>query len=400
MPADWQLALDAHIAALAGEIVALRRHLHAHPEPSGQELDTSLEVYRRLGDAGLEVQMGPDGCGVVADNPGASGAGRVALRADMDALLIQDEKFVPYRSTRAGVMHACGHDAHTAIVLGAAAALRRLELAGEAPWPLAWRAIFQPAEETAAGARQMIGAGALAGVRQIFALHVDPARRAGEIGVRNGAFTAHCDALHVEVRGRGGHGARPHESRDPIAAAAQLISTLYQFVPRVTDSHNAVVLSFGRVCGGQNSNVIPERVELGGTLRTLDAKVRLQTIEHIRRLARGIEEITDTTIEVSIEASIPAVYNDAASTRLIAAAGAAVLGASGVQTIPHSSMGSEDFACYLEHVPGAMFRLGVAADLAAVTPLHTPQFDVDESALAMGARILARVVVSACEAGA
>src|SRR5215213_3341459 len=218
--------------------------------------------------------MGPDGCGVIADNPSPNGAARVAIRGDIDALRIHDEKQVPYRSQREGIMHACGHDAHAAIVTHTAATLRRLELEGKAPWPLHWRAILQPAEETATGARAMMAAGALENVRSIYALHVDPSRRAGEIGLRTGAFTAHCDAIHITIRGRGGHGARPHESRDPIAAAAQLISTLYQFVPRANDSLDAVVLSFGQVSGGRNPNVIPEVVELGGTLRTLDADVR------------------------------------------------------------------------------------------------------------------------------
>jgi amidohydrolase len=400
--ADWQHALDALVAELAAELVALRRLLHAHPEPSGHELKTSLELYQRLGDAGLAVRMGPDGCGVIADSPGADGASsrsasRVALRADIDALRIHDEKAASYRSTVDGVMHACGHDAHAAIACTAAVALRRLETTGRAPWRLAWRAIFQPSEETATGARQMIAAGAMEGIRQIFALHVDPARRAGEIGVRTGAFTANCDALQLIVRGRGGHGARPHESRDPIAAAAQLISTLYQFVPRATDSLDAVVVSFGRVCGGENANVIPETVELGGTLRTLDAQVRRQTIEHIRRLARGVEEITGTQIDVELGASIPSVQNDAVATRTLVDAATHVLGPTGVSTIPRPSMGSEDFACYLDHAPGAMFRLGVAIDLSNMTPLHTPRFDVDESALAIGVRILAGAVVLACQ---
>jgi amidohydrolase len=396
MPNDWQRNLDAIVDELTPEIVRFRRHLHAHPEPSGHELATSLEIYQRVGAAGLETRLGPDGCGVIADSRDGAGSPRVAFRADIDALLIHDEKQVPYRSTRDGVMHACGHDAHTAIALGVAQVLTQLESSRQAPWPLAWRAIFQPAEETAAGARQMIAAGALDGVRQIFALHVDPARRVGEIGVRSGAFTATCDDLLVTVHGRGGHGARPHESRDPIAAAAQLISILYQFVPRATNSLDAVVVSFGRLAGGENSNVIPEQVELGGTIRTLDPVVRLQTIEHVRRLARGVEEISGTQIDVTFKASIPSVQNDAQSTQLIAGIAQDVLGASGVQKIPRPSMGSEDFACYLEHVPGAMFRLGVASNLEEITPLHTPRFDIDERALALGVRILAGAVVLAC----
>ncbi len=395
--ADWKQSLDAIVADASDDLVALRRHLHAHPEPSGAELQTSLLLYRRLAEAGLEVRVGPDGCGVLADNPAPGGAVRVAIRGDIDALYIHDEKQVPYHSTRDGVMHACGHDAHAAMVTHAALALRRLEAEGKAPWPLHWRAILQPAEETASGARAMIAAGALEGVRAIFALHVDPTRPAGEIGLRTGAFTAHCDALHIVVHGRGGHGARPHDSRDPIAAAAQLISTLYQFVPRANDSLDATVLSFGRIAGGKNPNVIPEHVEIDGTLRTLESAVRTQTVEQIHQVARGVAEITGTQIAVDWQASVPSVHNDAGLVRLVGEAAADVAGGCAVRQIMRPSMGSEDFACYLQRCPGAMFRLGVARDLQAIKPLHTPDFDVDEAALSLGSAILARTVVLACK---
>jgi amidohydrolase len=393
---DWKNHLDVLIDRSADDLVAVRRHIHAHPEPSGAELETSLLLYQRLDEAGLTVRMGPDGCGVVADNPAADGAARVAIRGDIDALLIHDDKRVSYRSTREGVMHACGHDAHAAIVMHAAVALQQLEVEGKAPWPLAWRAILQPAEETATGARAMVAAGALEGVRAIFGLHVDPTRRVGEIGLRTGAFTANCDAVHIVVRGRGGHGARPHESRDPIAAAAQLVSTLYQFVPRANDSLDATVLSFGRIVGGENPNVIPEEVRLEGTLRTLEAKVRSQAIDQIHQVARGVAEVTGTQIDVRLGASIPSVHNDVEAARLLGEAAADIPGVT-VRHIPRPSMGSEDFACYLSHSPGAMFRLGVAKDLNAVTPLHTPTFDIDENALAIGAKVLARTVVLECK---
>jgi amidohydrolase len=396
MTVDWKHELDAIVAKSADDLIALRRHLHAHPEPSGAELETSLLLYQRLDDARLQVRMGPDGCGVIADNASESG-GRVAIRGDIDALLIHESSDLPYRSTRDGVMHACGHDAHAAIAAHTALALRCLEAEGKAPWPLAWRAILQPSEETATGARAMIAAGALQGVRNIFSLHVDPTRRAGEIGLRTGAFTAHCDAIHICVLGRGGHGARPHESKDPIAAAAQLVSTLYQFVPRANDSLDATVLSFGRIAGGENPNVIPEEVRLDGTLRTLDTAVRNQTLEQIRQVARGVAQITGTEIEIAVTASTPSVQNDGEAARLMGEAARDLGRGIEVRQIPRPSMGSEDFACYLEHCPGAMCRLGVAKDLAMVTPLHTPAFDIDESALALGVRLLARTVVLACK---
>ncbi len=399
MPNDWKSQLDAIIDANADEVVAVRRHLHAHPEPSGEELETSLYLYQLLGELGLDVTMGPQGCGVIADGAGAaaSAAQRVAFRADIDALRIQDQKTVSYRSTRDGLMHACGHDAHAAVAYGVAHALTTLQRQGGLPWPVAWRTIFQPAEETVKGARQMIDAGALDGVSSIFALHVEPVRRTGEIGIRSGTLTSYCDSIRIVVRGQGGHAARPHESNDPIAAAAHLISTLYQFVPRATDSLDAVVVTIGQIRGGENPNVIPDKVELWGTVRTLSEEIRTKTIEHMGQLAHGIEEITGTQLEIRIEASIPSVHNDAGMTRLLSREAEEVVGDEHVQLISRPSMGSEDFACYLEKVPGTMFRLGTSADLATQTGLHTPHFDIDETALAIGTKILARAVVMACQ---
>ena len=402
---DWKGKLRSIVLECAPEIVALRRHLHAHPEPSGAELQTSLYLYQLLGQQNLDVRMGPEGCGVVADSVVVAGVGkeksvvepRIALRGDIDALRIQDEKEVDYRSANSGVMHACGHDAHAAIVYGAVLALTKLVEQGLSPWPSSYRAIFQPAEETALGATQMVEMGVLEGIKAIFALHVHPTRRTGEIALRSGSMTAHCDSLQITIRGQGGHAARPHESKDPIAAAAQLISALYQFVPRATDSHDAVVLTIGQIQGGENPNVIPDTVESSGTMRTLDSEVRTRTIEQIRQVARGVAEITETEIEVAFRVSIPSVYNDAELTHLVWHEAEEVVGNDNVKLIARPSMGSEDFACYLEKVPGAMFRLGCASDLASVTPLHTPKFDIDEAALEIGVQVLAQTVVMACE---
>jgi amidohydrolase len=393
MSNSWQADLDAVIDEGLERVVALRRHLHAHPEPSGQELQTSLQLYQLFNELELSVRMGPEGCGVIVDSRGQESPRRAALRADIDALRIEDEKQVPYRSTVPEVMHACGHDVHTAIVSGALVAVDRLEREGRLPWPVTWRGVFQPAEETSRGARAMIGAGALDGIDAIFALHVDPTRKAGTIGVRPGVITASCDAMRITVRGRGGHSARPHESIDPIAASAQLISTLYQFVPRATDSQDAVVVSFGQIHGGLNANVIPEQVVLEGTVRTLDRRVREHTIAHIRTLAEGVEEITGTKLELCFEASIPSVYNDEGLTDVVSRVARELLGPEGVTKMPRPSMGSEDFAAYLEHVPGTLFRLGCAGDHAPWPGLHTPTFDVDERCLAVGAKILARSIV-------
>jgi amidohydrolase len=391
---DWRHQLDAAIDQSAGGIVALRRHLHMHPEPSGEELQTSLHLYQLFAEKGLPVKMGPEGCGVVVDSREHRSPRRIAVRADCDALRIQDEKRVDYHSCVPHVMHACGHDVHTATVFGAVSALDELQLRGELPWPVTWRGIFQPAEETSDGAASMIRAGALKDVDAIVSLHVDPTRRAGTIGVRPGVFTASCDMMRVTVRGRGGHAARPHESVDPIAAAAQLISTLYQFVPRSTDSQEAVVVSFGQIHGGLNANVIPEEVVLEGTVRTLNRQVRERTIANIHRLASGIESVTGTKLTVDFDEGTASVDNDLVLTALVERVARELIGDDAkVTQMPRPSMGSEDFAAYLEHVPGSMFRLGCAGDRTPWPGLHTPTFDVDETCLPVGAKILARTMV-------
>jgi len=389
MSLDWRYLLDKTVDELSERIIALRRHLHAHPEPSGEELKTSLYLYQLFSEMQLPVRMGPEGCGVIVDSRCQGMPRRIALRADIDALRIEDQKQVPYRSTVPGVMHACGHDAHTAIVFGALAVLSQMEIADALPWPVAWRGIFQPAEETSRGARAMVAAGALTEVDAVLSLHVDPTRRVGTVGIRSGVFTASCDAMRIVVNGRGGHSARPHESTDPIAAAAQLISTFYQYIPRATDSQDAVVVSFGQIHGGQNANVIPEQVVLEGTVRTLDRKVRDKTLAQIRVLASGIEQVTGTKLEVCFERSTPSVYNDEVLTKLVAEVMVQLLGAENVVVLPRPSMGSEDFAIYLEHLPGTMFRLGAAGDDGPMPGLHTPTFDIDERCLAIGAKILA-----------
>jgi amidohydrolase len=290
-------------------------------------------------------------------------------------------------------MHACGHDAHTAVVFGALAAIGDLGRSGLLPWPIDLRGIFQPAEETCDGARALIEAGALEGVGAILGCHVDPARRVERVGLRSGVFTANCDELRAEIVGRGGHAARPHEASDPIAAAAQLINALYISIPRVTDSQDAVVVTIGKLFGGDHANVIPETVLLDGTVRTLDREVRDRTFAHIERLSAGIGQITDTRITVHFALSCRSIHNEPQLVKLLEASATDVLGPLGIETIARPSMGSEDFAFYLDHVPGAMFRLGCTSDRAGGAPLHSPLFDIDEACLRVGARILARAAV-------
>ena len=397
MVTDWKDELDRAIDKRFDHIVEIRRYLHAHPEPSGHEHGTSLYLYQLLGNEGIQVRQGPEGRGVVADLR----AGQVstplhcfALRADIDALHIEDQKVVPYRSQCPGVMHACGHDAHTAILVGTLLTMNDLYSQGRLPWPVLLRGIFQPSEETATGAREMIEADSLDGVETILALHVDPTRPTGQIGVREGVFTASCDDMQVTIVGRGGHAARPHEASDPITAAAQLINSLYLQIPRATDSQDAVVITIGKIEGGDNANVIPETVKLGGTIRTLDGQVRRKTMDHIRRLSQGMALSTETKIDVQFGLSAPSILNDTFLVKLLRGIGHEVLGADGVTEIARPSMGSEDFALYLEQVPGAMYRLGCAPPTENVAPsLHTPVFDVDEQAMRIGVRIMSRATI-------
>ncbi|QNN22168.1 amidohydrolase [Planctomycetales bacterium ZRK34] len=390
----WAEQLDRAIDDLFDPMVALRRHLHMHPEPSGSETHTTEHLRTLLSDAGFKLRLGPEDRGLIVDPADPPQAPRIGLRADIDALRIADAKDVSYRSQTPGVMHACGHDGHSAIVFGAIMALDAVQKSGLLPWPVNWRAIFQPAEETCIGALAMVEAGAVVGVEALLGVHMDPTRPVGTVGLRAGAFTADCDAMEIDIIGRGGHAARPHESLDPIAAAAQLISSIYLFVPRAVESYTPVVVTIGQIIGGDSHNVIPDRVHLEGTLRSADATVRQAAVDHIQQLARGLATASGTRIDVKFHHGPPAVFNDSQLTGHLRFAATQLLGADHVQSIPRPSMGGEDFANYLAHVPGAMFRLGCnPPQVDSPAMLHSPLFDLDERALAIGAKILARAAV-------
>lgn len=399
---SWHSQLGASIEQYSDWLVEFRRSLHQAPEVSGEEFQTSLTLYQVLGDLGLDVRMGPDGRGVIADLDtfDSDGSTAIALRADIDALRIHDCKDVPYCSQKDGIMHACGHDAHTTLVLGAAKALQQLARGRELPWPIRVRFIFQPAEEICTGAADMIKAGALEDVSAIMATHMEPGLPFGKVGFRKGELTASCEEIQIKIRGSSGHGARPYEANDPIAAAAQLISTLYLTIPRVTQTHEAVVVSFGQIHGGASPNVIPETVELQGTLRTLIPQTRRETIQHIHRIAQGIAMATETEIKVAFELGTDAVRNDENVIDLMKENCVELLGLPSIHEIPRASMGGEDFAFYLQHVPGAMVRLGCAKPGVENWPmLHSTRFDIDERVLPFGANLLARSTIAAFEPG-
>jgi amidohydrolase len=388
---EWAQEIDRFVDSVAAELRDVRRHLHQNPEPSGEEYETTKFLAHQLKQAGIEVRIAATRRGLFADGQATTSLPRVAMRGDMDALHIHEQNQVEYRSRRDGIMHACGHDAHSTIILAAARALKQVE--ASLPWPCPWRAIFEAAEETGAGAQEMIQAGAMDGVRSVITLHVDPDRLVGRVGLRHGAMTAACQDIDVRIRGKGGHAARPHESNDPIAAAAQFINEVYRFVPRMVDSRNPVVVTIGVIHGGELPNVIPDQVLLRGTIRTLTRASREEVKSLLDRIRRGISEITGTSIDFTFDEGIDGVHNDEGIADAMWQAAAEVVGPDNVEQIPQPSMGAEDFANYLGRAPGCLLRLGVATEGRPRFDLHSPSFDLDEQALAIGAKILARTLV-------
>lgn len=388
---DWRAALDLRIDSQADRLRKVRRHLHANPERSREEFQTTRFLAERLAESGVPFTIIPSRRGLLAGALNSEDVSLVAFRADLDALPIPDAKDVPYRSTRDGLMHACGHDAHAAMALGAAEAL--WECRALLPVNRAWRAVFQPAEEVGEGAYEMVAAGAMEGVKAIIALHVDPERPVGRVGCRDRELTAFCHELVVVVRGVGGHAARPQLARDPLLAAAQFVTTVYQSIPRSVDARDPTVVTFGSIQAGSGSNVIPEEVVLTGTIRTLSRPASQRVAERLRQIADGLGAATETCFEVSLKNSTDGVYNDPEVAAVCRRAAAEIVGADSLDEIRLPSMGGEDFSGYLTQAPGCLLRLGTAGSEGPVHHLHSPAFDIDEHALTLGAKILARSAV-------
>jgi amidohydrolase len=382
--------VENELEDLAPWLSETRRHLHRHPELSGAEFATTAYLSERLAAAKVPHRVGQGNRGVITELVLAQSPGTptIALRADIDALPIQEANPVEYCSQRPGVMHACGHDAHTAILLGLTLALHR-----GGPLPVAWRAVFQPSEEVGHGALEMIDQGALAGVEAVLGLHVDPNRPWGTVGITAGPRTAWCQDFGIEVTGRGGHGARPHDTVDPIAAAAHVVTLIYQALPRQNDARNPMVVTIGAIQGGHASNVIPDRVSLKGTIRSIDQPTAERAREALARLCTGAAHSFQAKIIPAFEPLVPGLVNDPAIAGICTRAARELLGDDAVGTDDRVSMGAEDFAEYTRSVPGCMINLGANSPGRPVTPLHTPNFDMDERALLLGARLLARVLL-------
>ena len=365
------------------KLLEIRRHLHAHPELSGAEHHTAALVAGELRRLGWRVQEGVGRTGVVAEL-GAINGPAIGLRVDMDALPIEECTGLSFASTSPGLMHACGHDIHTAVGLGVAMLLAPLaeQLSGTV------RLIFQPAEETAEGARWMLAAGAIAGLKALLGLHVFPSIAVGSIGLRHGALTAAAAELELEVLGEAGHGARPHQAVDAIWIAARLISGLQEAISRRLDALQPVVLSFGRIEGGRAFNVIADRVRLLGTLRCLDCQLYEQLPEWVESTAQAICAAYGGKVKLVWRGIAPPVQNDPQLTDLLEGIAVEQLGRDQVLELAQPSLGAEDFAHYLNHLPGCMFRLGVAG-LDGCAPLHHGGFNPDEGCMPIAVNLLA-----------
>jgi amidohydrolase len=379
------------------ELIAVRRDLHAHPELGHVEHRTTELLLKRLRQAGLSPTLLPKGTGLICD----VGAGEpiIALRADIDALPLPDTKDVPYRSTVDGVCHACGHDAHTAIALGAALTLAELpQLPGRV------RFVFQPAEEQMpGGALDVLAASVLTGVRQIFALHCDPRLEVGRIGLRSGPITAAADWVEVTISGPGGHTSRPHLTVDTVYAIGRLITDLPGLLTRKIDPRAGLSLVWGAVNSGTAFNAIPQTGILRGTVRILDSAAWHEAEKLVRELAEEIVAPTGAEVAVEYARGVPPVVNDPAATELLRAGIVDALGDSGLTDTPQS-MGGEDFGWYIEGngrtagMSGALARLGVYGG-GRRYDLHQGSFDIDERAIGVGVRVLVHTALAALRSG-
>jgi amidohydrolase len=380
---------DAH--AVADAVVADRRAIHQQPELAYGEQQTADLVARRLRELGIPIRTGVGGTGVVGLIEGARPGRTVLLRADMDALPIEEESGLPFVSANKGVMHACGHDAHTACLLGASRLLleRRHEFAG------AVKLMFQPAEEGGAGAVRMIEDGVLKDpdVDAAFMLHVSHADLAGTVGVAPGPALAGADSFTVTIEGRGGHAARPQNAVDPIVAAAQVVSAVQTLVSREVPPDQPAVLTLGRLAAGTAHNIIPDRATIQGTIRAYDDDLMQMLEDRLQETVRGVAAALRARAEINFEMRYPPTINDAAMAELFHGAAAAVLGADAVHE-GSPQMAAEDFSFVLQRVPGAMLRLGVRSpSWSEMRPVHTPRFQLDESALPVGVAAMTSVAL-------
>jgi amidohydrolase len=394
---DLLTDLDAFLTEHEAELIEFRRDLHAHPELAFNEHRTTRRVALRLAAAGLRPVILPKGTGLLVDIGSEqvpyTERPVVALRADMDALPMTDVKDVPYRSTVPGACHACGHDVHTTVLLGAGLFLAEQAAAGLLPGRV--RLVFQPAEESAGGALDVLAAGGIASVGRIFALHCDPRLDAGQLGVRSGAITAACDKIQVRITGPGGHTARPHLTADLVYALGKILTEVPAALSRRVDPRSSLSLVWGRVSAGTVANAIPDEGIAEGTVRCLDDEAWHSAPDLLKGLIDAVASSYGVNAEFSYQRYVPPTVNDQASAAMISSAALDVLGAGSVVQTPQS-LGGEDFAWYLESIPGALARLGTRVPGTTTShDIHQPTFDVDERAINVGVRVMAATAITA-----
>lgn len=372
-------------SALLEEVVATRRDLHAHPELGFKEVRTSGVVATRLREAGVEVHERIAQTGVLGVIKGGRSGKTIMLRADMDALPIHERNETPYRSQSEGLMHACGHDGHVAILLGAAKML--VERHGEIPGTVVL--CFQPAEEGLGGARAMLEAGILEeyGIERAYGLHLHPQYPTGVLGFREGPIYASSDSLEIAIHGHGGHGAMPHLSVDPILAASNFVVSLQHLVSRIIDPLEPAVVTIGSFHSGTTYNVIPTTAHLKGTVRAFNDDVRQQMPERIERVLAGVCASAGATYDFEYLWRYPVTSNDAEQARYARALAEKTLGPEHVMDFPRL-MGAEDFSYFAERVPACFFQLGCRGGESTGFPNHHDRFDIDERALEYGVRMM------------
>lgn len=380
----WANGRGPFTAEEAQRLVELRRDIHRHPELSWQEEGTARRLEEALRSAGLTEMRRVAGTGLVARVPGVDpGAPVTAIRGDIDALPIQEATGLPYESAVPGVMHACGHDVHAAWAVGAALLLRRQPARGDV------LIVLQPAEEVGAGAAAVLASGALDGVSAIFGAHVDRRFPVGQVVAQPGPLAAAADTFTIEVTGRGAHGARPHEAIDPVVASAAIVTALQTVVSRRLDPAAAAVVTVGSIHGGAAPNVIPEQVVLTGTLRAMLPAVRQALHDEVGAIATAVAAAHGAAARVAIERGPPPIVNSEREARWARAAAERVLGTGSVVPFGITNMGGEDFACYLERMPGCFLRIGAREPGGATAPAHSPGFTAAEESIFVGAAVLA-----------
>jgi len=378
----------SEVDAIKDEIIANRRYFHKHPELGFKEHHTAKIIADKLKSYGLKVRTGIGKTGVIGDLRGNGGGKTIALRADMDALSVQETSNISYKSQKEGIMHACGHDGHMAMLLGAAKILSQSKdrFSGNI------RFIFQPAEEGEGGARYMIADGCLENVDEIYGMHLWNFQPYGEIGIRSGPIMAAADIFDITIMGTGGHGAMPQGTVDAIVVASNLIMNLQTIVSRNTDPLESAVITVGKINGGHGFNIIADEVKLRGTVRAMTEKNRQMIKVRMREIADGVAKSTGAKIEMDYQDGYPPTINNIDASQNVIQAANKILSKGAIE--PYLTMGAEDFSYYLQKIPGCYFFIGSAphGKEPMSVPHHCSHFDIDERALLIGASMFVQLI--------